>query len=72
MLCISMKESAILKVGDDVDIYVQHIGGGQVRVCISAPRDVAIKHLPPAAPAVTAGAAVEQPSARRRPARRAR
>ena len=69
MLCISMKESAILKIGDDVSVFLQHVGGGQVRLCISAPREVAIKHLPPVAPDAAVAA---RPEATRRPARRTR
>lgn len=47
MLCIAMKEGGIVRIGDDVDIFVQHIGGGQVRLCLSVPKEIPIRHLPP-------------------------
>lgn len=47
MLCVAMKEDAILKIGDDIVIYVQHVGNGQVRLAVKAPKDVDIEHLPP-------------------------
>ena len=47
MLCIAMKEGGIVRIGDDIDIYVQQLGGGQVRLCLNVPRDIPIKHLPP-------------------------
>lgn len=47
MLCIAMKEGGIVRIGDDIDIYVQHIGGGQVRLSLSVPKEIKVKHLPP-------------------------
>ena len=63
MLCVAMKEDAILKIGDDIVVYVQQAGNGQVRLAVKAPKDVLIEHLPPKPP--------EEPEVRiRRPLRR--
>ena len=44
MLVVSMKEAGILRIGD-VDVYIGEIRGGQVKVCVRAPREVRIEHL---------------------------
>lgn len=46
MLVVSMKEAAILRIGE-VDVYVGEIRGGQVKLCVRAPREVRIEHLEP-------------------------
>ncbi len=47
MLVVAMKEGAIVRIGEDIAIYVQDIGGGQVRLCFSVPREIPIQHQPP-------------------------
>ena len=42
MLILTRKVNESLKVGDDVTIMVLGIKGGQVRIGISAPREVAV------------------------------
>lgn len=44
MLVVSMKEDGILRIGD-VDVYIREIRGGQVKVCVRAPKEVRIEHL---------------------------
>lgn len=46
MLVVSMKEAGILRIGD-VDVYIREIRGGQVKLCVRAPREVPIEHLEP-------------------------
>jgi len=46
MLVLTQKEGEILQVGDDVRIYIKRIKGNWVRLCIDAPRDVALKRIP--------------------------
>jgi carbon storage regulator len=42
MLILTRKVNESLKVGDDVTVTVLGIKGGQIRIGISAPRDVAV------------------------------
>ncbi len=42
MLILTRKTNESLKVGDDVTVTVLGIKGGQVRIGISAPRDVGV------------------------------
>ena len=42
MLVLTRKVNESLKVGDDVTVTVLGIKGGQIRIGISAPRDVAV------------------------------
>lgn len=46
MLVVSMKEAGILRIGD-VDVYIGEIRGGQVKLCVRAPREIRIEHLEP-------------------------
>jgi len=48
MLVVSMKEAGILRVGE-ATIYIREIRGSQVRISVTAPQDIKIKHLEPAA-----------------------
>ena len=59
MLVIKMQEDDMLVLGDDVRIYVRQISGGGVKLCIDAPRDVAITRL--AAPRDAAPSAPADP-----------
>ena len=45
MLVIKMHEDDMLVIGDDVRIYVRQVSGGGVKLCIDAPREVAITRL---------------------------
>ena len=47
MLVVSMKEAGILRIGE-ATIYIREIRGGQVRISVTAPQDIKIKHLEPA------------------------
>ncbi len=42
MLILTRRNGEVLKIGDDIDVTVLGIKGNQVRVGISAPRDVAV------------------------------
>jgi carbon storage regulator len=42
MLILTRKVNESLKVGDDVTVTVLGVKGGQIRIGISAPRDVAV------------------------------
>ena len=42
MLVLTRKEGEALKIGDDINVTVLGIKGGQVRLGIAAPDDVAI------------------------------
>ena len=42
MLILTRRNGEVLKIGDDIDVTVLAVTGNQVRVGISAPRDVAV------------------------------
>ena len=42
MLILSRKVNESLMIGDDVSVTVLSIKGGQIRIGISAPRDIAV------------------------------
>ena len=42
MLILTRRDGEVLKIGDDIDVTVLAVTGNQVRVGISAPRDVAV------------------------------
>ena len=42
MLILTRRNGVVLKIGDDIDVTVLAVTGNQVRVGISAPRDVAV------------------------------
>ena len=42
MLILTRRAGEVLKIGDDTDVTVLGVNGNQVRVGISAPRDVAV------------------------------
>ena len=42
MLILSRKVNQSLMIGDDVSVTVLSIKGGQIRIGISAPRDIAV------------------------------
>ena len=42
MLILARRDGEVLKIGDDIDVTVLAVTGNQVRVGISAPRDVAV------------------------------
>ncbi|MEN9787602.1 MAG: Global regulator protein family [Pseudomonadota bacterium] len=46
MLVLKLGKGDILQVGEDVRIYVRRLSAGGVRVCVEAPRDVAVSRLP--------------------------
>ena len=62
-----MKEGGIVRIGDDIDIYVQHIGGGQVRLSLSVPKVLKVRHLPPERAEELLGAAAPPVRRRARP-----
>ena len=45
MLVLTHKEGEVLQIGDDIRIHVKRIKGNWVRLCIDAPRNVALKRL---------------------------
>jgi carbon storage regulator CsrA len=46
MLVLTQKEGEILQIGDDVRIYIKRVKGNWVRLCIDAPKDVALLRIP--------------------------
>ena len=46
MLVLTQKEGEVLQIGDDVRIYIKRIKGNWVRLCIEAPKDVALVRIP--------------------------
>ena len=42
MLILTRRDGEVLKIGDDIDVTVLGVTGNQVRIGISAPRDVAV------------------------------
>ena len=42
MLILTRRNGEVLKIGDDIDVTVLGVSGNQVRIGISAPRDVAV------------------------------
>lgn len=52
MLCIAAKEDGIIRIGDDIVIYITEVSGGQVRLSMSVPKSVPIQHIPPTAPTI--------------------
>lgn len=64
MLVIAVKEGGIVKIGEDIAIYVQQIGGGQVRVCLSVPKEIKIQHLKPEVPELTEPVVTRRPTLR--------
>lgn len=42
MLILTRRNGEVLKIGDDIDVTVPGVSGNQVRIGISAPRDVAV------------------------------
>jgi hypothetical protein len=45
MLVIKMQEDDMLVIGDDIRVYVRQVSGGGVKLCIDAPREVAVTRL---------------------------
>jgi len=45
MLVLTHKEGEVLKIGDDVRIYIKRIKGNWVRLCIEAPKDVSLERV---------------------------
>ena len=45
MLVLTQKEGEILQIGDDIRIYIKRVKGNWVRLCIDAPRDVALLRI---------------------------
>lgn len=50
MLVISQSEGEILEIGDSVRIHIRRVRGRWVRLCIEAPREVAIRRIQADAP----------------------
>ena len=46
MLVLTQKEGEILQIGDDIRIYIKRVKGNWVRLCIDAPREVALLRIP--------------------------
>lgn len=46
MLVLTQKEGEVLQLGDDIRIYIKRVKGNMVRLCIDAPREVAIVRVP--------------------------
>lgn len=46
MLVLTQKEGEILQIGDDIKIYIKRVKGNWVRLCIDAPREVALLRIP--------------------------
>jgi carbon storage regulator len=46
MLVLTQKEGEALQVGSDVRIYIKRVRGNWVRLCIDAPREVALQRIP--------------------------
>jgi carbon storage regulator len=42
MLCLTRRAGENLMIGDDIVISFVRIKGGQVKVCVKAPRDVTV------------------------------
>ena len=42
MLVLTRKSKESVSIGDDVVVTVLHVGGGEVRIGIEAPRDVRV------------------------------
>jgi carbon storage regulator len=59
MLVLTQREGEVLKVGDDVRIYIKRIRGNWVRLCIDAPPEVTLERI--AAPEVEAAKAPVRP-----------
>lgn len=47
MLVITQQEGEILAIGGDIKIMIRRVKGGWVRLCIDAPREVAITRIVP-------------------------
>lgn len=48
MLVITHQEGEILQIGPDIRILIRRVKGGWVRLCIDAPREIAIQRVVPA------------------------
>jgi len=46
MLVLTQKEGEVLQIGDDIKIYIKRVKGNWVRLCIDAPREVALLRVP--------------------------
>jgi hypothetical protein len=46
MLVLTQKEGEVLQLGDDIRIYIKRVKGNMVRLCIDAPREIAIVRIP--------------------------
>ena len=46
MLVLTQKEGEVLQIGDDIRIYIKRVKGNWVRLCIDAPREVALLRIP--------------------------
>ncbi len=46
MLVLTQKEGEILQIGEDVRIYIKRVKGNWVRLCIDAPREIALQRIP--------------------------
>lgn len=42
MLILTRRAGETIQVGDDITITVTHVSGGQVRIAIDAPKNVAV------------------------------
>lgn len=47
MLVITQQEGEILEIGGNIRIMIRRVKGGWVRLCIDAPREVAIQRIVP-------------------------
>jgi len=45
MLVLTQKEGEILQIGDDIFIHIKRVKGNWVRLCIDAPREVALQRI---------------------------
>ena len=46
MLVLTQKEGEILQIGEDIRIHIKRVKGNWVRLCIDAPREVALQRIP--------------------------
>ncbi len=46
MLVLTQKEGEVLQIGDDIRIYIKRVKGNWARLCIDAPREVALLRIP--------------------------
>ena len=60
MLVLTQKEGEVLQLGDDIRIYIKRVKGNMVRLCIDAPREIAIVRVPATPPRRPLNRASEQ------------